>query len=447
VRSNHVWIFGAVAMTVLVVALLGRWRRHDQRVVFPSSPPITRLAIRAPLVRPDLSVTATLHASERRTSPVWMTVDSGATGVTLPTETFYSLGLDALRGVTVRIEDPSGRVFERDAGELPHVSLGPLVVDDVVVALGGSATVLGQSVLAHAPWEIDWDRGLLVLGATPWEGGTATLVPLRKMGDADVVTVHIDGAPIDMVLDTGAFASTLPDPVGTTAGLSSRRLPPTVLHSLGGEVLVRRVFAGNARLGALSLGRMEMGAIASGGRRAALGLLGLDVLSRFHLQVVPGRHLALRPREDVRATRSERIGRWSFVPTSCEHAGCVHATLAPAGEDAKLSVTLEADLDRSVEVLLGCAGDHGDTVVPTGSSFGFGDPVGVARHVRTRLASRARGSVTTAIIPRGAHWFESGGAECRSLEALDVSPLSPTANANPDASSKEADDLQASYWP
>lgn len=440
-RSIQLRVFAVVALIVLVVAVLARRRRYEERVVFPASPEVARLAIRAPLIRPDLSVSATLHASERHSAVRWMTVDSGATGITMPAAAFHELGLDVLRGVTVRMEDPSGRVSEREAGLVPRMSLGPLVLEDVVVALGAEPTVLGQSVLAHAPWEIDWDRGLLTLGATPWESD-ATFVPLRKMGDSDVVTLTIDGAPIDMVLDTGAFASTLPERVGTAARLSSRRLPPTVLHSLGGEVVVRRVFGGDARLGHESLGHLELASIASGGRRAALGLLGLDVLSRFHVQIVPGKHLALRPRGDVQKTRVERIGRWSFVPTSCEHVGCVHASLTAKGDDAELRVTLEADLDRSVEVLLGCAGDH--AAVPTDSSFGFGNPSGIARHVRTLLPSRARGSVSTTTIHGGAHWFSSGEG-CHALEALDLSPLAANADAAepPPAES----DLQASYWP
>jgi len=449
VRSQHWWVWGAVAVVLssLVGVILAGRGRYERRVKFPDSPPVTRLPIRGPLVRPDLTVMATLRVSDKHSSPVWMTVDSGATGLTMPAHAFHSLGLDVLRGVTVRQEDPSGRVLVRDAGLVPQLQLGELVLDDVVTALGGGATVLGQSVLSHAPWEIDWDRGILTLGAPAWsEGGDTLIVPLRKVGDAEVVTIAVEGKSVDMVLDTGAFASIIPETVGLTAGLPTRRLPPTVMRSLGGEVIVRRLFSGEVRIGARGVGRNEFASIQTGGRRASLGLLGLDVLSRFQLQVVPGSHLALRPRGDVRAVTAERIGRWSFVPKACEHAGCVHANLAPRGKDAALTVTLDADLDRPIEVLLGCAGDRADTFVPTGSSFAFGAPPDIARHVRVRLPTTTRGAVTETVITDGAGWFGGGGADCHALEALDVSPLAAFAPSTTDSPPPDVE-LQATFWP
>lgn len=441
-------MFGAVAvvLSVFVGVIVASRGRYERRVVFPESPPVTRLAIRAPLVRPDLTVMATLKGSPKHSTPLWMTVDSGATGVTMPADAFHALGLDVLRGVTVRQEDPSGRVIVRDAGLIPQLDLGDLVLEEVVTALGGGTTILGQSVLAHAPWEIDWDRGLLTLGSAPWPiGGDTLSLPLRKVGDADVVTIHVDGAPIEMVLDTGAFASMIPERVGGSSQLATRRIPPTVMHSLGGEVIVRRLFSGEVRLAGRALGRNEFVAIQTGGRRAGLGLLGLDVLSRFQLQVVPGSHLALRPRGDVRKFTAERIARWSFVPTTCEHVGCVHASLAPKDSDAQLTVTLDADLDRPIEVLLGCANDHADTFVPTGSSFAFGAPPEVARHVRVRLPTTKRGTTSETVIQGGARWFSASGADCHVLQALDVSPLTAFASTADNESSDS--ELQATLWP
>jgi hypothetical protein len=123
----------------------------------------------------------------------------------------------------------------------------------------------------------------------------------------------------------------------------------------------------------------------------------------------------------------------------------VHATMIAAGRDAELTVTLDADLDQPIEALLGCAGDHGDTIVPTGSSFAFGAPPDVARHIRVRLPSRARGSTSQITIRDGASWFSAAGADCHALEALDVSPLLAVATAQPPA--EQGGELLATFWP
>lgn len=438
-------LLGAVVLGLAAVALGFAARpRVRERAKFPEAPVVTRLPIRGPLVRPDLTVMATLRATPKRAQQVWMAVDSGATGVTLPESVYGGLGLDILRGVTIRTEDPSGRVLHREAGLIPDVKLGELPIEDVITALGGESNVLGQSLLTHAPWEIDWDRGLLTMGATPWAADAETVVvPLRSEADGELVTMTVDGAPIDMLLDTGAFASTLPLGVGQKASLRGRAIPPTVMHAVAGEMVVRRVFEGAARLGTLDVGHVTIAGVAGGGRRAHLGLLGLDVLSRFQVQIVPGVRLALRPRGDVRKTTKERIARWSFIPSTCAHPGCVHAELTPHGDDARITVTLEADLGQPIEVLFGCTGAVDDTSVPTGSSFAFGEAPSVARHVRVLIPGRRRGDQS--VISRGAGWFEQGG--CRNLEALDVSPTRPFDPTIAAPATEPSSDLQATFWP
>jgi len=411
-------VFGVVALIVAVVALLGMRRRYEHRAVFPTSPPVARLAMRSPLVRPDLSVAANVRASKNRVAPIWMTVDSGATGVTLTNTTFAPLGLDMLTGVKVRSEDPLGRTLVREAGLLPELALGDLVVEDVGAAIGGEATVLGQSVLAYGTWEIDWDRGLLTLGASPWpEGGDTTFVPLRTDGDAEIVSLTMDGTPLDMIVDTGARLSTIPESVGTRSGLAMQRGRPTTLNALGGgELVVHRLFSGEARLGSRDLGNVVLAALATGGRRAGYGLLGLDVLSRFHLQIVPGSHLALRPRGDERKTAAERVARWSFVPRTCEHLGCVRVERAPR----QLVMTLEADLAQTVELWLACTDDH------------------VAGHVRVGVARGPLGATSKTSLP--------AEFECPSLQVVDVAPIPPPGLAVSPMEPQPDVQLQAGIW-
>jgi predicted aspartyl protease len=418
------WALAAAGLVAAVLAVRQCGRgRYQHRVVFPRNPPAARLAIRDPLVRPDLTVVATLRGDRGRGAPVWMTVDSGATGVTLPGSTYHSLGLDTLTGVTIRTEDALGQLLVRDAGLVPTVVLGPLVLSEVVTAIGGGSKVIGQSVLAHGPWEVDWDRGTFTLGVVPWAADAETvLVPLRRFGESDVVTIQVDGASVDMVIDTGAIASTIPDTVGREAGLAMRGLRfPARLRTVAGDVTVRKVFTGDVRLGALEVGRMDFATLSTAGRRAALGLLGLDLLSRYRVQVVPGAHLALRPRGDVRTTAAERIARWAFLP-ACKHPGCLQAKLDPAGDDATLTVSFEADVRRPIELLLGCATEDAEKAVRPESTLVFERSPAASTHVRVRLPSGTPGTPSVMKIARGGLWFGASGAGCGELQALDLSP-------------------------
>ncbi len=108
-------------------------------------------------------------------------------------------------------------------GLLSSLALGDLVVRDVSVRATrldpgkfGSG-ILGQAILGHAPWEIDWDRGTVTLGATPWpDAPDVIVVPLRRTWAWDVVTVQVDWHTVDMILDTGTLI--VGDPGGHREG-------------------------------------------------------------------------------------------------------------------------------------------------------------------------------------------------------------------------------------
>lgn len=450
-KAHRPRVLGFLALSALsaLVVLLGRRAKIEQRVVFPPNPPRVSLAIRDPLVRPDLTVMATLRRNGKRGAAVWMTVDSGATGVTLPATTYHSLGLDLLRDVRIRTEDARGHVLTRDAGLVPDLVLGPLVVNEVITAVGGDQHVLGQSILSHTPWEIDWDRGKLTLGAAPWgDEPTVVSLPLRREGDSEVVTVDLGGVPVDLVVDTGAFASTLPESVGLRAGLEARGLAlPTVLRSVAGQVLVRQVFLGKARLGALGEVPLELAALTSVGRRAPYGLLGLDVLSRYSVRVEPGKRLWLKPRKDVAETVRERLARWSFLP-GCAHPGCLVTTLEESKEDAVLAVTYEADVTRPVDVLLGC---DGAPFQPRAATLTGDGVVHAPKLLRVRVPIGFPSEPASVRIRRGATWFGSNGAGCKQLAVIDLAPasLEPTDAIvdDPAGGSVAAGSLELAYKP
>jgi gag-polyprotein putative aspartyl protease len=447
-----------IGWTVFATLLVGglfaiRWSgrgRYKTRARFPDTAKTAVLAIRDPLVRPELVVMATMESEDRRQSATWMMVDSGATGVTTPWPTYRDLRLEALSDLQIRSEDPRGRVLVWQAGLVPVLRLGELEVREVVTALGGATPVLGQSVLSHATWEVDWDRGTLTLGAPPWASDLfAARLPLRRVGDADVVTVELDGVALDMVVDTGAFSSAIPTDVGQRGGLRAHAIAPTTLRSAAGDVAVRAVFAGEMRLGAVSVGHVEIATFATGGARASYGLLGLDVLSQFAIHVTPGESIALAPRGDVRATTARRIARWPFVPTSCHSAECVRGELTQQGDDAILSMKFEADVSTPIELLMGCAGDLGASNIRTRTSIGFRPSPEWPRHLRVRLPNGMHGAGNQITIPAGSRWFEVGDHPCRSVELLDIAPLASRATSGPaaDAPTEAEREHSAMLWP
>jgi hypothetical protein len=256
-----------------------------------------------------------------------MNVWTSAEDVALPEAMFPELRLALSK-------DSRGRT----SALLPALNLGDLALRDVVVrpaALG----LFGQSVLAHAPWEIDWDRGTLILDAPPWAEGTqgAVRLPLRRDGYHDLVTMQIAGRSIDMVLDTGDSVSHVPMALG----------PTDELHHEWGPTWEGKA---DASLGPFSLGARSL-ACDPGIRPGPYGAVGLDILRLYRIRVVPGRELWLRPRvEDVRETVVERVARWDWT-RGCAHPGCVEASLATGraapmpGANGQLTIVL--DMERA----------------------------------------------------------------------------------------------------
>jgi hypothetical protein len=319
------------------------------------------------------------------------------------------------------------------AGLLSSLALGDLVVRDVpviVTRLDNSryhAGILGQAILGHAPWEIDWDRGTLTLGATPWpEGPDTIVVPVRRRWGLDVVTVQVGGHPISMALDTGAEASYIPPDTARDAGLSVRAVdrphhPP------------EDVIPGDAALGPLPLGRIDFQPAPH--IPLGYGLLGLDVLSRYDIQVVPGERLALRPRGDPWETAPARIARWPWT-RACRTLGCVRAHVEPAGDEPKVVFSFEVDVPHPVVVALGCrqADPVGAHVLSFSERVSSGRASGPWYHIAVRVPSAAKDQVGEAVVFGGSGWLARTG--CRDLSVLDVVPSSqdePSGGAGPSA--------------
>lgn len=338
------------ASLLLLVSMVG----CVPHVRFPEPDRTIVLALRDPLFFPHASVEAVIVGASRTT--LWMSIASGSEDVTLPEAVFREV---AQRGPT------TGRLDE--SGILPRLDFGALQLRDVVVHPGPSAT-LGQSVLSHGPWEIDWGRGTLVLNAPPWPEGTpqAACVPLRRDGFRDIVALSAGGHVFDMVVDTRGHTR-IPDPLGVY-----RREEPAL------DFAWRQLDA-EASLGSLKLGVRRFDAPISG--HESHGTLGLAILSSFRFRVVPGREMCLQPSGDVRTTAATRVSRWDWT-RGCSHIGCVEARV-DVGPDsdtrpAQLSRTVVLEMERPylrpALLVLGCGAAA--TVVMPLSAWGSSPDVG-----------------------------------------------------------------------
>jgi gag-polyprotein putative aspartyl protease len=409
-----------VASLGLVASLLSL--RCVPRAVFPEGSPAVVLPLRDPLLVPDPSVLATLPGRDGPWS-AWMYSDSGdpEDGAILPRASVARLGPAYVDRGATRI--PWIWVREEDArwGLLSSLALGDLVMRDVPVRVTGldlthsPSGILGQAVLGHAPWEIDWDRGTLTLGATPWpDAPDAIVVPLRRRKDMDVVTVQVDGHPVEMVVDTGAPFSVIPADIARDAGLSVHDVDRRH-HPAGQEV------SGDAVLGPLRLGRIDFASVPH--VPVGYGLLGLDVLSRYRIQVVPGERLALRPRGDPWESAPQRIARWPWT-RACRSLGCIRARLEPVGDDARLAFSFEVDVPHPVGLLLGCReADPAGSRLPTMSERATsGRSSGPAYHISLRVASAVKDQAVETLMLGGNQWLSRTG--CREISVLDVVPIS-----------------------
>ncbi len=406
----------------LVASLLSL--RCIPHAIFPAGSPAVVIPLRDPILGPDPSVLVTLPGRDGPWS-VWMFPDSGdPRSVILPLASVARLG-----PAYVDEGDTFDWTFDRSvelahAGVISSLTLGDLTVRDVSVTVARRdhprtrSGILGQVILGHAPWEIDWDRGTLTLGATSWsEGHDVIAVPLRRRWGVDIVTVQVDGHPIEMVLDTAADTSMIPADIARDAGLSvhamDRKVNPT-----GTEKLI----SGDTELGPLRLGRIDFVLLPH--HPLGYGLLGLDVLSRYRIQVVPGERLVLRPRGDTWESAPQRIARWPWT-RACPTLGCIRARVEPAGNDARLVFSFEVDLPYPVKLLLGCReADPAGSRLPTVSEQLTSGPITIpAYHMSVRVASAVKDQAVETIVRAGNQWLSRTG--CQAISVLDVMPVPP----------------------
>jgi predicted aspartyl protease len=430
-RTASCAVLAAAAAVGLAGACAAPRRFDGPFAVFPEHAPMAVLAIRDPLERPDFSVEATVRGAGGHEAHLWMMVDSGASTVWVPSATARELGLrDFARG---EVEGVAGRQVQTFA-VAPSLTIGALTASDVMVGVdtGQNPAILGQSILRRAPWEVSWERGTLTLGATPWREGDEGVqaLPLRADGARNMpesVEVRVGGRPVRMLLDTGALTSALPDQLGPALGLEIEPRAVRGYHDFVGQFEVSRVFVADLELGAIRLERQRIFGVS--GREQPI--LGLDVLSRFDFQVIPGQKLLLRRRSDARVSAAARMARWPWLP-ACAVPGCVGAARVVAdGRNGRVEIELEAALPRAARMLFACAEPAGapsaasDVPTTLATMIDAGPLRGPMRHLLVISGPAPAGALRAEVALAGLLWFARDGSGCHELTLLDVAPAAP----------------------
>ena len=112
------------------------------------------------------------------------------------------------------------------------------------------------------------------------------VVPLRLVDDAPLVTVWINGRPAELVLDTGAGATTLTAASAARLGLGEPRPAPGNMYGIGGVqarriVDIRDLALGGVGTGPRAIEVLEYGKLA----HPPIGLLGADILQKYEVDL------------------------------------------------------------------------------------------------------------------------------------------------------------------
>jgi len=420
-RQSAGCLSGLLILAGIAASCTTRLTYTGPLAALPDPAPRVSLPILDPLLKPELSVYGTVSGPGGESAGLWFTVDSGWTIVNVPRQVARRLKLQEVgRGSVVTAVGSSA---DESALLAPRLTLAKLVASDVLVGTADNVAVLGQAILRHSTWEVSWTRGTLTLGAEPWtEAGDVMGLELHPdtQHQVDQVEVSINGHRTSMLLDTGASLSALPSTVGAALGLPARPFHGA-LTTAGGASAIDSVVEGQLRLGSLDLGLTAFAALPSGGRQA---LLGLDILSRFDFQVIPGVRLLLRPRGELRASARERVARWPFMPTGCAHVGCLRARVTEQGQNGLLEIERDQPLPVAAKWVLACADP--EHVAPSAALVQVLTAPSVRlpfERIVLRLSPTAPTTVTTQLAFASRLWLRPGAEGCKNLEVLDVVAL------------------------
>ncbi len=354
-------------------------------------------------------------------------LDSGATVSVLRERLGRELGSRLREESRVALVDPLGEARDYRRVVVPELRVGGFTWRQVHAVIAGNDNLIGHDLLSQSPWEVDLDRGLLILDAAPWPAGTAQAeLPVQRIGAGadparpewsrhDQVVVRLNGHDVPMTVDSGAALSAVPARVARALGLPRAPGAAKPFGTAGGRASGELVTA-ELSLGGLSAGErplLVLPDVRSGGFRPD-GLLGLDILRLFRFRVDSGRTLSLRRRGERIETAPSRIARWRWVPR-CDRPGCADARIEGQGAAAAVVMTVSVPYpDQPTSFLWTCAARAAEP----------------ARLAVAVFVPRPAPAQPIRLAPRGADpdWARAF-APCGSLALVDVGLAGPVLTA------------------
>lgn len=318
------------------------------------------LPIEAPVL--SMQVLARVKVNGRNAVAV---IDTGAMGTTMSLPMATRLGIvdtNTPRGTRIRAIDAHGDVIFGEKLTLGELTIGRHIFKGVNVTVLGNAPELflvGADVLEQVDLFIAADEGLLGIfdpGQAPRLAGEIVVkldakdrqlfLPAAANGYKDTERTRFD-----LLLDTGAWNTSVPASIGINGGVAADLSYSTTTVGVAGEQEVRGRFVMDPLfVGSSDVSVGKVLAVASTIENGnGFGLLGNDVLMRFHT-IVSFRNAELRLRA-LQPRPSERSRGPAGVP--CTSAGipspCVKIALIPlSGEvaaDDMPGVCLQIDID------------------------------------------------------------------------------------------------------
>ena len=324
----------------------------------------------------------------------------------------------------VALADPLGQAHAYRRVVVPVLRVGGFAWGQVHAVIAGNDNLIGHDLLSQIPWEVDLDRGLLILDSEAWpRGSEQAQLPVHRIGAGadperpawsrnDQVIVRLNGHDVPMTVDTGAALSAVPARVA-----DALKLPrvPGASRAYG--------LVGSARmLGEVVTAELAFGDLSAGPRSFLVlpndrseGLLGLDVLRLFRFRMDSGGMLSLRRRGDRIETAASRIARWPWIP-HCERPGCAEARIEGQGAGAAVVMSVSgAYPDQPTSFLWTCAANTADP----------------GRLAVVVFVPRPVSGQPIRLVPRGAEtdWAKAF-APCGPLALVDIGPAGPVLAAN-----------------